>query len=47
MVLERWLDGKLITGAGLTIRSGVMSLEVDWEVRSQEGKVEKVPKYHV
>lgn len=47
MVLERWLDGKLIVGAGLVIRSGVMSLEVHWEVRSGEGEVEKLPKDHV
>lgn len=44
MVLERWLDGKLIAGVGLVIRSGVMSLEVHWEVRSREGRVEKLPK---
>lgn len=44
MVLKRWLDGKLIAGVGLLIRSGVMSLEVHWEVRSREGEVEKLPK---
>lgn len=44
MVLRRWLDGKLIAGVGLAIRSGVMSLEVHWEVRSREGEAEKLPK---
>lgn len=44
MVLKRWLDGKLIAGVGLAIRSGVMSLEVHWEVRSRVGKAEKLPK---
>ena len=34
MILKRWLDGNLIAGVGLAIRSGVMSLEVHWEVRS-------------
>lgn len=43
MVLQRWLDGELIAGAGLAIRSGVMSLEVHWGVRSGEGKVEELP----
>lgn len=34
VVLKRWPDGDLIAGVGLAIRSGVMSLEVQWEVSS-------------
>lgn len=44
MVLKRWLDGKLIAAVGVASKSGVMSLEVHWEVRSEEGEVEKLPK---
>lgn len=44
VALQRWLDGELIAGAGLAIRSGVVSLEVRWEERSGEVKVEELPK---
>lgn len=44
MVLKRWLDGNLIAGVGLAIRSGVMSLEVHWEVKSWVETFENLPK---